>query len=337
MRVLVTGSSGFIGQHLVKALLDRGHEVVGLDRKERPASAPQYRFALCDIRDADQLTRIVGDFRPDAIAHLAARADLDEQSDLGGYSANVEGVENLIAAIKHTRSVRRTVFTSTQLVCRPGYQPRSDDDYMPATMYGRSKAEGEKIVRREDGGGVTWCIVRPTTVWGPGMNQHYQRFFRMIRRGTYFHVGRRPRRKTFGYVGNVAFEYCRLLEAPEGRIHGKTFYVADYDPISLNAWIDGLASSFGVRRVRTLPEVLAKAIAIAGDGINAVGFRRFPFNSFRLNNILTETVFDMTEMRDICGPAPYSMDAGIAMTAVWFREVCDGMMRSSRASLSNAG
>lgn len=318
MRVLVTGSSGFIGQHLVEALLGRGHDVMGLDRVPPKQTAAQGEFEQCDILDGRQLGLIVTSFAPDAVAHLAARTGVGEKIDRAGYATNIEGVQNLIRAIRATPSIRRVIFTSTLLVCRVGYRQKSDDDYMPNTPYGESKVEGEKIVRREDGGGVTWCITRPTGVWGPGISAHYQRFFKMIRRGVYFHVGRKPLLKSFGYVGNVAYQYCRLLEVPPEQVHRRTFYVGDFEPLALQTWADKLAEKFGARPIRTIPEGVARFAARFGDVINAVGLRRFPFNSFRLNNVLTEYTFDMTNTREVCGENPYTLDMEAAATAAWF-------------------
>lgn len=312
----MTGSSGFIGQHLATGLLERGDDILGVDRRE-PRSGTRYGFER-DLLDGGNLSRIVAAFAPDAICHLAARADLDERVGLGGYTANMEGVENVIRAIRATPSVRRALFTSTQLVCRVGHTPRSDEDYLPNTTYGESKVLGEAIVRREDGGGVTWCITRPTTVWGPGMSTHYQRFFRMIRRGFYVHVGRWPRVKSFGHVGNVVHQYLRMLEVPAERIHRRTFYVGDYEPLVLQRWADELAKAFGARPIPTIPEGAARAAARIGDALNAIGWRRFPFNGFRLNNVLTEYTFDLNATREVCGETPYSLGAGVAATAAWF-------------------
>lgn len=318
MRVLVTGGSGFIGQHLVEALVGRGYEVLSLDRVPPRQQAERYRFTQCDILDGGLLTETVTSFTPDAVVHLAARTDLDEKVNLAGYAANIEGVQNVIRAIRAASSVRRAIFTSTQLVCRVGYRPKADDDYMPSTLYGASKVEGEKIVRREDGGGVAWCITRPTTVWGPGMSAHYQRFFRMIRKGLYFHVGQKPLLKSFGYVGNVVHQYCRMVEVPQEQVHRHTFYVGDFEPLALQAWADKLAEKLGARPIWTMPRGAARAAARIGDLINAAGLRRFPFNSFRLNNILAEYTFDLTDTRRTCGENPYTLDAAAAATAEWF-------------------
>jgi len=314
MKILVTGSSGFIGQALMRRLLAAGFEAAGLDKM--PSATTQY---VCDILDADRLTRDVQEFSPDAIIHLAARIDLDEKTSLSGYTANIEGVDNLVAAVRLTPSVKRTIWTSSQLVCRVGYVPHNDTDYQADTLYGRSKVRTEQIVRAADGAGRDWCLVRPTTVWGPGMSAHYQRFLGMIQRGYYFHVGHSPLWKSYSYIENIAFQYQRLLEAPVGAIHRKTFYLADYEPIDLLAWGDAFQLAFQSRPIPHLPIGIARMLARCGDAINAAGLRKFPFNSFRLNNVLTQYQFDLKSTEAVCGPLPYNMEQGVAETAAWLR------------------
>jgi nucleoside-diphosphate-sugar epimerase len=313
VKVLVTGSSGFIGRHLAGHLHKQGYDVVGLDI--RPAPDASWPTVTCDIRAADPLRDALTAVRPELVAHLAARTDL-EGATVADYDANTAGVRALIDAVMATDSVRRCIFTSTQLIARPG-QPRSaDDDYAPTTPYGASKAAGEQIVRRWDGP-ITWCIVRPTTIWGPGMNAHYQRFFRHLRRGTYFHVGRSPRHKSYGFVGNTAHQYRRLLEVEAALVHRRTFYLADYRPISLRDWAENLARQMGAPRIRTLPESGARALAHAGDVFAGLGWRSFPFTSFRLANILTGYTVDTSELERIVGPLPYDTAAGVQATVAW--------------------
>jgi GlcNAc-P-P-Und epimerase len=321
MKVLVTGSAGFIGQALLRTLQAQGWTAAGLDRKADSSPAAPAADFVCDLLDADRLVRYVQEFSPDAIVHLAARTDLDEKTDLGGYAANIEGVENLVAAIRAVPSVQRAIWTSSQLVCRIGYVARSDTDYNPETLYGQSKVRTEQIVRERDGAGREWCLVRPTTVWGPGMSPHYRRFLHMIRRGYYFHVGREPLWKSYSYIGNIVFQYQRLLEAPVNLIHRKTFYLADYEPLDLLAWCDAFQRAFQSRPIPHVPGFVAKALAGCGDIANAVGLKRFPFNSFRLTNVLTQYRFDTEATRAVCGALPYSTEQGVAETARWLRSL----------------
>lgn len=310
----MTGSSGFIGRALVQRLRSEGRAVVGLDKL-----AAETTDIVCDILQADRLEEAMTRCAPDALVHLAARIDLNEKRDLAGYAANIEGVENLIEAVRRTPSVRRTIWTSSQLVCRVGYVPKSDTDYAADTLYGKSKVWTEEIVRRANGADREWCLVRPTTVWGPGMSLHYQRFLWMIARGHYFHVGHRPLRKSYSYIGNIIFQYSRLLSASPEQIHQKTFYLADYTPIDLIAWCDAFQREFGSRGIPHVSVGIARALSLCGDALNAAGIQKFPFNSFRLNNILTQYQFDLEPTAAVCGPLPYNMEQGIVATVAWLR------------------
>ena len=70
-----------------------------------------------------------------------------------------------------------------------------------------------------------------------------------------------------------------------------------------------------------MPVGLARALARFGDAVNAVGIRSFPFNSFRLNNVLTQYRFDTAATEAVCGPLPYTMEQGVAETAAWLRRI----------------
>ncbi len=317
MKALVTGSAGFIGRAMVRTLRDQGWTVTGLDKL--PGEVGRAGEYVCDLLDAPRLLGTVQQFSPDAIVHLAARIDLDEKKDISGYAANIDGVHNVVAAVEATPSVKRAIWTSSQLVCKVGYVPSHDTDYRADTLYGQSKVLTERIVRETDGAGREWCLVRPTTVWGPGMSAHYQRFLRMIQRGRYFHVGRTPLLKSYSYIGNIVHQYERLLAAPSPEIHRKTFYLADYEPLDIIAWTNAFQRAFGSRPISHMPKSVAKLLAAGGDIANAVGWRSFPFNSFRLNNVLTQYQFDLAPTRAVCGELPFTIEQGVAETAAWIR------------------
>jgi nucleoside-diphosphate-sugar epimerase len=322
-KILVTGSTGLIGAALVHDLARRGMVVGGLDRNPVVGSTAAAVNYKCDILDAARLAACVREFAPNAIVHLAARTDV-EGKNLSGYGANIEGVSNLVEAIRATPSVTRCIWTSTQLVCRVGQIPADVLDYQPDTVYGQSKVRTEQIVRASDGGGREWCLVRPTTVWGPGVNLHYQGFLKLVKLGLYFHVDSGPLYKSYGYIGNITHQYIRLLQAPAEIIQGRTLYLADYVPIDLVDWCNAFQRSFGARPIPVLPRTLVRLLARTGDALGALGMRRVPFNSFRLKNMLTQYQFDMRETEAICGPLPYTIEDGVRITADWLNRHSGG-------------
>ncbi|HEX9108215.1 MAG TPA: NAD(P)-dependent oxidoreductase [Longimicrobiales bacterium] len=328
MRLMVTGSAGFIGGHLALALARAGHDVLGLDRRPAPHWSASVPSLVCDLLDAEATRAVLQDFAPDALLHLAARTDLDETVTVDAYADNTTAVHNLLAAIGDTPSVRRAICTSSQLVCPVGYTPAHDEDYRPTTVYGQSKVRTEQIWRAADGAGVEWCIVRPTTIWGPHMNPHYLRMFRMLRSGRYFHVGKGPTLKSYGYVENTVHQYMALLEANAARLHRRTFYLADYQPTALEEWTEAFRRELDGPPIRTLPLPLARGAARVGDVLNRAGLRRYPFNSFRLRNVITPYTVDLRATAEVCSDLPFTLQDGVRRTAPWVRS----MLKTEKAS-----
>ncbi len=320
-QVLVTGGSGFIGSHLCRYLVAEGWSVVSLDtRNPHPAFFDgSWQHVEIDLTHEADLRAALTEISPTLIFHLAARTDLGGRS-IADYRANTEGVRGLARAVAATPSVKRVICTSSQLVCRIGYEPSHELDYAPSTAYGESKVETETIWRQSDGGGREWVIVRPTTIWGPYMNAHYLRFFRLLVAGLYVHIGTEQVLKSYGFVGNIVRQYVRLAEAPATAVNRGTFYLADYTPISLNSWAERFRIALGAPRIRRVPAWVTGALAFIGDGMQMAGWKGFPFTSFRLGNVTTPSVVDMAPTRAICGELPYSVDDGVQLTADWLRD-----------------
>jgi len=315
MKIFVTGSSGFIGQQVCKELTAHGHEVQGYDLRSAPGDGCS--TVVGNILDLACFKEAVAGFAPEAIIHLAARCDLDGKT-LQDYDANITGVKNLCTIAQECDSVRRVICTSSQLVCKPGYIPANELDFKPHTIYGESKVETEKMIRGMPMKGVEWCIGRPTTVWGPGMSDHYQKLLYAIKSRKFFHAGSSKLYKSYSYIGNIAFQYRKLVEAEATNIQGKVFYLADYEPLSLREYINGMQERLGAPKVPEFPLPIAKALAISGDLLCHTIWKSCPFNSFRLNNILTEYVFDLSATERVCGKLPYSIEKGLDATADWF-------------------
>jgi nucleoside-diphosphate-sugar epimerase len=321
-RVLVTGGSGFIGTNLVESLLGAGTAVLSIDLKKPLKKEHEKVFRPVDILDSDLLMATFSDFLPTHVVHLAARTDLHETRDLSGYDTNIGGVRNVISAVSHNSSVQRCIFASTKLVCPTDYTVTSTDEYCPDTLYGQSKALGEQIVKNSVAMKCAWCIVRPTSIWGPWCYIPYGRFFHMIKRGLYFHPGNIHPPKSFGYVGNTVFQIERLLAADDSRIAGKVFYLSDYESFTIKDWADTISLKWTNRPVRTIPCSFARVLAWGGDLLKHCGIKEPPFSSFRLRNMWADTTgIPLDPTKQIAYPLPYSMEQGVEETIAWMRSL----------------
>jgi nucleoside-diphosphate-sugar epimerase len=318
MRILITGGSGFIGTNLVAHYLQSGDEVRNLDTAPPRNPAHQSVWHNVDITDASALCRAVKDFAPEAVLHMAARTDLGGES-IDAYPANTVGVSNVVAALRASQSVRFAVFASTMLVCKIGYRPKSEYDYCPSTAYGESKVDGERRIRQETGDSFRWTILRPTSIWGPWFGSPYRDFFTAVEHGWYVHPSGKRIRRNYGFVLNSVYQISQLVAAGGSELVGRTVYLADYEPIELKAWADAIQRHMRVRPVRELPLPLFRLAAIAGDLLLRIGVKRVPLNSFRLNNLLTETLHDTEPLRRLVGPLPFDLEGAVQLTCDWLR------------------
>jgi uncharacterized protein YbjT (DUF2867 family) len=156
--VHVTGASGFVGSHVVPALLDAGHRVVAMVRDDAAARTVRARLApaqlgLLETRQGDVVrpeTLPAALAGVDAVVHLTAiPRDFSGGAEL--RLVNTEGTRNVVAAAG-VAGVRRLVHLGALGV---------EDD--PRLHYASSKARGEAIVRDSD---LDWTILKPSLLWG---------------------------------------------------------------------------------------------------------------------------------------------------------------------------
>lgn len=314
-RILVTGGSGFIGTNLVEHYRLSGNQVINLDIV--PPRNPQHAalWRKTDILDRPALRRAVIEADPEIVFHMAARTDLEGKC-IGDYAANTHGLSNLIQALQGVRTLIRTIFASSMLVCSIGYRPNGELDYCPTTAYGESKVVGERLVRKE-AGKLPWIIVRPTSIWGPWFSTPYKDFFIAVKQGLYMHPCGRRIHRSYGFVLNSVMQLDRLTQANGASLLERTLYLADYEPIELKNWANTIQHALGARPVREIPLWLLQIGAIGGDLLQYFGYSKPPLNSFRLNNLLTEIIHDTDMLRAACGSVPYSMQQGVQITCDW--------------------
>jgi nucleoside-diphosphate-sugar epimerase len=325
MRILVTGGSGFIGTNLVEFLLDKNIKVLNIDINSPQDNDHLHIYKRVDICDFNSLHDVFKDFKPNYVLHLAARTDLHASKSLDEYRANTTGVKNMVNAISTCPSVKRAIFCSSKLVCPNDYTPKSDDEYFPDSLYGKSKVVGEKIVKENNNLSCEWCIVRPTSIWGPwSLRPHmpYGRYFLTIYKKRYFHLGDKHPMKNFGYVGNVVYQLFKLLTIPEEQMHRKVFYLTDFYNMTIEEWANMISLKLHGKKPYRIPEHLVRMLAVAGDISRRFGIQEPPMSTFRLRNMRADTshkLWGPTEA--VVGELPYSLEKGVDETIAWFKSM----------------
>jgi GlcNAc-P-P-Und epimerase len=318
-KIFITGASGFIGTNLINHLYKQGHKLVNYDIAKPRNPAQTSLWQPGDVRDLTGLKTAIEKFSPDYLIHLAARTDLDGKN-IDEYDSNTIGTLNIVEAIANSKTIKKVLFTSSRLVCKIGYTPSSDDDYCPTTFYGESKVIGERIVKEKAYKiNPSWMILRPTSIWGPWFGTPYKEFFMSVLRSRYFHPKGLRITKSFGFVGNSVYQIEKLLDAPNTLTHSKTFYLTDYPPIEVNHWANLIAQKNGKQKVREAPIWFLATLAFAGNLLKKMGMKKPPLTTFRLNNIITNMVYNTQNLENICGKLPDSTETGIEKTLEWLK------------------
>ena len=166
MKALVTGASGFLGNHLVRHLAAAGHQVTGAYCANETAFERADSLHL-DFRDAGACAVVLRDLSPTHVIHAGAMTQTGqcEKDPLAASAANIDGTVNLLAACATSPAPPHFVFISTDLVYdgAKGWYAETDAP-APLMVYGRTKLEAENAVAQYEG---KWAVIRSALIYGP--------------------------------------------------------------------------------------------------------------------------------------------------------------------------
>jgi nucleoside-diphosphate-sugar epimerase len=274
MIALVTGSSGFIGSHLVDALLARGATVRVLARADATNAGSDARVArwTVDLLD-DRSVRESPAW--DGVTHVFHLAGVTKRRTLAQFrQGNVVPTANLLAAAlaRGGSSPPRFLLVSTQAAGGPAIAPdrpmREDDPPRPIEAYGQSKLEAERAAQAH-AGRLPVTIVRPAAVYGP-RDHDFLRAFRLAARAIAIHAVPRDNRFSIVHVLDLVDALLRSAERP-GAV-GRTYNVANDDPLSWGELYAAIAAAADRRRAFDvqLPFPAIAAAGFAGDVVSAL-------------------------------------------------------------------
>jgi nucleoside-diphosphate-sugar epimerase len=313
---VVTGGSGFIGTHLVDALLRHGHRVLNLDRRPPKLADHEDVWRRCDLLDGSATADHLGRLPDYVLVHLAARTDTTSDR-VEDYADNHVATARLLDAAAGTRLVHAVV-TSTQYVIRPGLPVHDLQDYAPHTAYGESKVRVERDVRAR--AGLPWTIVRPTNVWGPWHPAFPDELWRYIERGVYRHPRGDQVVRAYAWVGTVVQQILGIV-ARRDRASGGTYYLGD-PPIPMREWVGEFSRELRGEPPRELPRAVFVAAARAGDVLDRVGLRA-PMTSRRWYSMSTSDAVPLQPTYDLLGVPRTDWRAGVRETVEWLRQARD--------------
>ncbi|HKP75097.1 MAG TPA: GDP-mannose 4,6-dehydratase [Longimicrobiaceae bacterium] len=256
MRALVTGAAGFVGCHLVRALLAEGREVFGTLQSGHapPSGCDGVRWVEMELASSASIEAALAEARPDRVYHLAAQASVGEslRDPLATWEVNATGTLRLAEAV---RGSARLLFVSSAEVygvVPDAAQPiRETTRLHPTNPYAASKAAAEMaVLEAAHAHGTHAVIARSFNHTGPGQDSRFAlaafaRQLAAVRAGAaepVLRVGNLGARRDYLDVRDVVRAYVMLLERGEP---GHTYNVATGQAHSMAELVDLLVELSG--------------------------------------------------------------------------------------------
>jgi NADH dehydrogenase len=266
-RYVVLGGTGFIGNHLLAALVSTGSQVTVLSRNRERGRAvnvlPNVRTFSADVHDRKVLEKYIAGH--DAVVNLVGI--LNETGGATFTHAHVDLTATLIAACRHVGVHRLHQMSSLNAGER-------------ASKYLKTRGEAEAQVRNS---GLDWTIYRPSVVYGVNDSLVF-RFLKLLKLSPVLPLARPHAKFAPAYVGDVANAIKRCLA--ERASIGKIFELYGPDTLELVQIVRMIRDVAGLHRaVLPLPDALGRLQAMLAELIPGKPFSLDNFNSLRLDSV----------------------------------------------------
>ena len=283
-RVLVTGSSGFIGNKLTKHLAEMKVLVRTLSRKNQS----NYETVVCDLQSNVIPDDALGDV--DTVFHLAGFAhDMRDASKIAGlyYKVNVSATVQL-ANLAVKSGVKRFVFVSSVKaggnpplgICANEKDQRNAED-----VYGRTKREAElKLLEIGQVSGMHVSIIRPSLVYGPDVKGNLKSMLLGVKKGWFPPLPETGNRRSMVHVDDLV--RAILLIAEDKRTNGEIFIATDGAPYSSREIYNAMCGVVGKSIPNwSMPKVLFDLASLAS-----------PCIKYKLNKLLGDECYSSAKL-----------------------------------------
>ena len=325
MKALVTGAGGFIGRHLIERLLRDGHAVRALVREAgRPGEWPAtVEVVAGDVRDPQAMKAAAAGC--ETVFHLAGKAHaLSEiREDAVAHRAiNVDGTRNVFEGAVAGGARRFVFFSSVKAMGEGGLRCQDESfDGRPATAYGHSKLEAERLVL--DGGGragLHAVCLRLPLVYGIGNKGNLYRMIAAIDKDRFPPLPEVGNRRSMVHVANVVD--AAVLAAGDPAANGRCYIVTDARPHSTRELYELICRALDKPVPGwSVPVWTLRALGRIGDAIGLVRGRRFVFDSDALDKLIGSAWYSSERIARELGYRPaMSLENALPELIAWHRK-----------------
>lgn len=310
MNILVTGATGFVGRHLVPALIAEGHDVLCAVTKHS------------DTLEAQQV--VVGDFDQhtvwtpilthiDVVIHLAARVHVMHETAASPLEeflkVNSEATKNLAEQAAEAQ-VKRFIFLSSikvngELSSSTG--PFTETDLpQPQDHYAQSKLQAEHHLRSiAQNTHMDVVILRTPLIFGPGVKANFLKMIQLVDKGYPLPFARIENKRTFLYINNLISAIFAVLKAEQAA--NQTYLVSDNESWSFSNLLRTIA--FELKVNPTLFYLPGLSLLFKIPGLSKLGIRLLGCLELSNNKLKTELGWS----------PPYTSAEGLSHTINWYK------------------
>lgn len=311
MRILVTGTSGFVGGAVGRFLRSRGHHVTGLSRRPPRAGA-------ADVALVHDLALAVPESETfDAVIHAAALSapwGRPESFD----AANVRGTRHALAVAARSRA-RFLLISSSSVLYAPGDQvglpERPFPETSPVNDYARTKRAAETLTRAYPG---AWAILRPRAVYGVGDTVLFPRIARAARLRLLPRFRQdKPPKGDLVSIDNLVRQVARAVEGDAAGI----FHLIDPAPVEIEAFVADILARLGLPGpALTIAPAFARQVAGGLEGLSRrTGWWEPPLTGFGIEVFTATKTFDDSRARAHLGPPDIPTELAIDRFRRWWQ------------------
>ena len=317
-KTLVTGGGGFLGGHLVSALVKRGDEVRSYNRSACANPVDGVEYLQGDIRDADTLDAAFDGV--EAVFHLVSNFR-SAASDNEAHAINVDGTNNVLLSCQR-HHVKRLVHTSTigvhgSVADIPANETTA---FNPGDAYQETKLAAEQRVwevYRETG--LPISVVRPISLIGPS-DERMLKLFKMIKKRRFVVIGEGDAYFQPAYIDDVVAGFLLCMEKEEAV--GEAFIIGGEEYVPLRDLLRIIADECGVKppSIRIPMGPMKWAASVCEAIFPPLGIEP-PLHHRRLSFFRNNRAFDVSKAKRLLGFQPQvSLREGVRRTLQWYEE-----------------